>query len=76
VYYGHKTASTRLYNEADNDSNMPPPPHVSEAMDNPLVQRLKTIISNTSPWTDLSKAIFNEVPLQRANLGAKIQEQD
>ena len=70
------TASIRLYNEAYNDSNMPPPPHVSEAMDNPLVQRLKTIISNTSPWTDLSKAIFNEVPLQRANLGAKIQEQD
>jgi len=69
------TASVRLYNEAGSDSEMPPAPHVSEALDNPLTQRLKSIISNGAPWSDLSRAIFTEVPLQRANLAAKIQEQ-
>jgi UDP-2,3-diacylglucosamine pyrophosphatase LpxH len=69
------TASIRLYNEAGKDSDLPPAPHLSEALDNPLTQRLKTIITTTAPWTGLTQAIFNEVPLQRANLGAKIQEQ-
>jgi hypothetical protein len=67
------TASVRLYNEAANDSKQPAASHVSEVIDNPLVQQLKSIISNATPWNDMTAAVFAEIPRQRENLNAKIQ---
>jgi hypothetical protein len=69
------TASVRLYNQAANDSQKPPLPYVSEVIDNPLVQRLKSTLAGGPAWSALNQAVFAEVPLQRANLAAKIQEQ-
>jgi len=69
------TASVRLYNEAGSNSQPPSPPRVSEVIDNPLVQQLKSLISaNTAPWKAMTQAVFAEIPRQRANLNAKIQE--
>ena len=69
------TASVRLYNEAVSDSQSPSPVRVSEVIDNPLVRQLKSLISsNAAPWNPMTQAVFAEIPRQRANLNAKIQE--
>ena len=69
------TASVRLYNEAEKDSLPPASPYVSEVINNPLVQQLKSLLSQSPvPWQALTQAAFAEIPRQRANLDAKIQE--
>jgi len=69
------TASVRLYNEAGSETQPPLPPRVSEVIDNPLVQRLKSVISTSAtPLDALTEGVFAEIPRQRANLIAKIQE--
>jgi hypothetical protein len=69
------TASVRMYNEAEIDTQPPSSPRVSEVIDNPLVRRLKSVISNTpGPLDALRMAVFAEIPRQRENLAAKIQE--
>jgi hypothetical protein len=69
------TASVRIYNEAENNTQPLPPARVSEVVDNPLVQQLKSTISSLSaPLGALTSAIFAEIPRQRDNLNAKIQE--
>jgi UDP-2,3-diacylglucosamine pyrophosphatase LpxH len=69
------TASVRIYNEAENDTQPPPPPRVSEVIDNPLVQQLKSMISKAAaPLDAMTNAVFAEIPRQRENLNAKIQE--
>ena len=69
------TASLRLYNQSPSDTTSPPPPHISEAIDNPLVQQLKTTLTTTPPWTAITQAVFTEIPRQRQNLSEKVQEQ-
>jgi hypothetical protein len=69
------TASVRIYNEAETDTQPLSPPCVSEVIDNLLVQELKSMISkNAAPLDALTNAIFAEIPRQRDNLNAKIQE--
>ncbi|MBV8376828.1 MAG: metallophosphoesterase [Verrucomicrobia bacterium] len=69
------TASVRLYNEAKNDTHPLSPIHVSEVIDNPLVQQLKTMMANAAaPLDALTSAVSAEIPRQRENLNAKIQE--
>jgi UDP-2,3-diacylglucosamine pyrophosphatase LpxH len=69
------TASVRTYNEAEIDTRPPSPPRVSEVIDNPLVRRLKSVISSAAaPWDALTMAVFAEIPRQRENLAAKIRE--
>ena len=69
------TASVRMYNEAEIDTQPPSSPRVSEVMDNPLVQRLKSVISAApAPLDALTMAVFAEIPRQRENLAAKIRE--
>jgi hypothetical protein len=69
------TASVRIYNEAENDTQPPSPPRVSEVIDNLLVRQLKSIISNAAaPLDALTDAVFAEIPRQRENLDAKIQQ--
>jgi hypothetical protein len=69
------TASVRMYNEGETDAQPPSPPWISEVIDNPLVRRLKSIISTTAgPLEVLTKAIFAQIPRQRENLDAKIQQ--
>ena len=70
------TASVRLYNEAASETQEPPAPHVSEVIDNPLVQQLKTVLAGAAPCAALTRAVFSEIPLQRANLNAKINAAD
>jgi len=69
------TASLRIYNQSAGDSEAPSSPHVSEVIDNPLVQQLKLILADTAPWNAVTQAITAEIPRQRQNLGQKIQEQ-
>ena len=69
------TASVRIYNEAENDTQPPSPLRVSEVIDNPLVQQLKSMISKAAaPLDAMTNAVFAEIPRQRENLNAKIQE--
>ncbi|MBV9106036.1 MAG: hypothetical protein JO313_08440 [Verrucomicrobia bacterium] len=69
------TASVRIYNEAETDTQPLSPARVSEVIDNPLVQQLRSIISAAAtPVGALTNAIFAEIPRQRENLNAKIQE--
>ena len=69
------TASVRTYNEAEIDTQLPSPPRVSEVIDNPLVQRLKSVISSAAaPLDALTKAVFAAIPRQRENLDAKIRQ--
>jgi hypothetical protein len=70
------TASVRLYNETSNETDPPRLPYVSEVIDNPLVQQLKSVISDAAPWDDLAGAVFAEIPRQRQNLREKIQESE
>jgi hypothetical protein len=68
------TASVRLYNEPGFDDPSPSAPHVSEVIDNPLVQQLKSLIAQSAaPWKAMTQAVAAEIPRQRANLNAKIQ---
>jgi hypothetical protein len=67
-------ASIRLYNESADDARPPALPQVSDTLNNPLVERLKPLISDTDPWAAFSKAVFAQVPLQRQNLAWKISE--
>jgi UDP-2,3-diacylglucosamine pyrophosphatase LpxH len=70
------TASVRLYNQADSDTERPSPPRVSEVINNPLVQRLKSVMSTSAASLNgLTESVFAQIPRQRANLTAKIQEQ-
>jgi hypothetical protein len=69
------TASVRLYNEPQSDAGPLAPPHVSEVIDNPLVQQLKSmLVKAAAPLDALTSAIFAEIPRQRQNLDAKIQQ--
>jgi hypothetical protein len=69
------TASVRLYNEADDDTQRPAAPSVSEVIDNPLVQRLKSVLAKSAAsWEALTEGVFAQIPRQRVNLSAKIQE--
>jgi hypothetical protein len=69
------TASLRMYNEAEIDTQPPSSPRVSEVIDNPLVRQLKSVISSTpGPLDALRMAVFAEIPRQRENLAAKIRE--
>jgi hypothetical protein len=69
------TASVRIYNEAESDTQPPSPPCVSEVIDNPLVEQLKSMISKAAaPLDAMRNAVFAEIPRQRENLNAKIQE--
>jgi len=69
------TASVRFYNEADDDTQRPAPPSVSEVIDNPLVQRLKSVVAKSATsWEALTEGVFAQIPRQRVNLSAKIQE--
>jgi hypothetical protein len=69
------TASVRMYNEAEIDTQPPSSPRVSEVIDNPLVRRLKSVISAApAPLDALTMAVFAEIPRQRENLAAKIRE--
>jgi hypothetical protein len=69
------TASVRMYNEAEIDTQPPSSPRVSEVIDNPLVRRLKSVISTApAPLDALTMAVFAEIPRQRENLAAKIRE--
>jgi len=44
-------------------------------IDNPLVRRLKSVISAApAPLEALTMAVFTEIPRQRENLAAKIRE--
>jgi UDP-2,3-diacylglucosamine pyrophosphatase LpxH len=66
------TASLRMYNEAESDSQLPPTPFISEVIDNSLVQRLKPLVTKMAPWNSFTEAVFAEIPLQRKNLSQKI----
>jgi hypothetical protein len=68
------SASLRMYNESADDGQAPLPPYISEALDNPLVRRLKPLVCNPEPWGAFSRAVFAQVPLQRQNLEWKIGE--
>ena len=69
------TASVRIYNEAENGNQPLPPLHVSEAIDNPLVLQLKSMIAKAAaPFDALTNAVFAAIPRQRENLEAKIQQ--
>jgi hypothetical protein len=68
-------ASVRLYNEAESDTQLPSPPGVSEIIDNPLVRQVKSTISKAAaPLEAMTNAVFAEIPRQRENLKAKIEE--
>jgi hypothetical protein len=69
------TASVRIYNEAENGNQPLTPLHVSEAIDNPLVLQLKSMIAKAAaPFDALTNAVFAAIPRQRENLEAKIQQ--
>jgi hypothetical protein len=69
------TASVRIYNEAEIGNQPLTPLHVSEAIDNPLVLQLKSMIAKaTAPFDALTNAVFAAIPRQRENLEAKIQQ--
>jgi Calcineurin-like phosphoesterase len=69
------TASVRIYNEAELDTQPPSSPWVSEVIDNPLVRELKSRISGAAaPFYELTNAVFAGIPRQRENLNAKIQQ--
>jgi hypothetical protein len=69
------TASVRIYNEAENGNQPLTPSHVSEAIDNPLVLQLKSMIAKAAaPFDALTNAVFAAIPRQRENLEAKIQQ--
>jgi hypothetical protein len=71
------TASVRIYNEVESDTQPLSPARVSEVIDNPLVQRLKSLVTKaTAPWEAMANALSAEIPRQRENLNAKIQEGD
>jgi len=68
------TASVRLYNEPASDALLPPPPYISDVIDNPLVEQLKALLARSAaPWEAMTRAVAVEIPRQRANLNAKIQ---
>jgi metallophosphoesterase superfamily enzyme len=66
------TASLRMYNEAEQDSQFPPAPFISEVIDNPLMQRLKPLITNFGPWKEFANAVSVEIPLQRKDLSERV----
>jgi hypothetical protein len=69
------TASVRIYNEAEIGNQPLSPLHVSEAIDNPLVLQLKSVIAKAAaPFDALTNAVFAAIPRQRENLEAKIQQ--